>query len=200
MAVARKRVTPPTSLSVAHFLAHLLISFHPNLICSSHYTINTAIRQNPTMSQPRRSTRKKRQTQLTFTPLPSSSPAASQYPEKVRQRAASVRYDDAMSSPTKKRRVGGSPPVGSRFSRASSNAGSPFGSQKVQVVIPSPSRSSDQLPTPAASSQVEMDNEPGNYTLDYALYRLLRLIYLSKCRITEEKPTVWQSFQAERSQ
>ncbi|KAF6222320.1 hypothetical protein HO133_001406 [Letharia lupina] len=112
------------------------------------------------MSQPRRSTRKKRQTQLTFTPLPSSSPAASQYPEKVRQRAASVRYDDAMSSPTKKRRVGGSPPVGSPFSRASSNAGSPFGSQKVQVVIPSPSKSSDQLPTPAASSQVEMDNEP----------------------------------------
>ena len=63
--------------------------------------------------------------------------------------------------------------MGSSFSRASSNGGSPFASQKVQVVIPSLSKSSDQLPTPAASSQVEMNDEPGNCSLECALDQLL---------------------------
>lgn len=48
--------------------------------------------------------------------------------------------------------------MGSPFSRASSN-GSPFANHRVQVVIPSPSKRPDQLPTPAASSQVELDDE-----------------------------------------
>ena len=116
------------------------------------------------MSQPRKSNRKKRQTQLSFTPLPSSSPAASQYPEQNQRRAASVRYDDTVTSPTKKRRVGGSIPLRSPFSRVSSNGGSPFGPQKVQIMVQSPSKSADQLPTPAASSQAEVEKEPGNYT------------------------------------
>lgn len=66
-----------------------------------------------------------------------------------------------MSTPTKKRRIGGAASVVSPFSPASSNGGSPLGSQKVQVVVPSPKQSLDQLPTPAASSQVEVDGEPG---------------------------------------
>ena len=53
--------------------------------------------------------------------------------------------------------------MGSPFSRALSNGGSPFPSQKIQVVIASPRQSTDQLPTPAASSQVEVDSEPGIY-------------------------------------
>ncbi len=148
------------------------------------------------MSQARRSTRKKRQTQLSFTPLPSSSPAASHYPEQIQTRAASVRYDDRMSTPTKRRRIGGSITVGSPFSRASSNGGSPFGSQKVQVMISSPRKSSDQLPTPAASSQVEADKEPGIYSLDHTLDWPLTLTCLSNSRTSA---TVWQPFQRKRS-
>lgn len=81
-----------------------------------------------------------------------------------------------MLTPTKKRRIRGSTPLGSPFSRAPSNGESPFGSQTVQVVIPSPRQSSDQLPTPVASSQVEVDKEPAagteaNSTLSDVLFR-----------------------------
>ena len=144
--------------------------------------------QQEEMSQLRKSTRKKRQTQLSFTALPSSSPAASQYPDQIQQRAASVRYDDSMASPTKKRRVGGSTPIGSPSSRVSSNGGSPLKSRKVQVVLPSPSKIPDQLPTPAASSQVEMEKEPGKYILTLYLDPLLILICLSSFKTREEKP------------
>ena len=104
------------------------------------------------MSQIRKSTRKKRQTQLSFTPVPSSSPALAQYPEQVQQRAASVRYDSDAASPTKKRRVGND----SINKLASSPiVKSMFGGKKVQAVIESPSKKQGQLPTPAASSQLE---------------------------------------------
>ena len=106
------------------------------------------------MTPLRKSSRKKRQTQLSFTPLPSSSPALSQYPEQVQQRAASVRYDSDAASPTKKRRVGNDSP--NKF--ASSSLEKPmFGGKKVQVVIESPSKKPGQLPTPAASSQLEVN-------------------------------------------
>ena len=106
------------------------------------------------MTPQRKSTRKKRQTQLSFTPLPSSSPALSQYPEQIQQRAASVRYDNDATSPTKKRRVGqGSPNI----LTSSPLEKSMFGGKKVQVVIESPSKKPGQLPTPAASSQLEVN-------------------------------------------
>ena len=105
------------------------------------------------MTPLRKSSRKKRQTQLSFSPLPSSSPALSQFPEQVQQRAASVRYDSDAASPTKKRRVGKDTPD----KLASSPPGkSMFGGKKVHVVIESPSKKSGQLPTPAASSQLEV--------------------------------------------
>ena len=107
------------------------------------------------MSQLRKSTRKKRQTQLSFTPLPSSSPALSQYPEQVQQRAASVRYDSD-ASPTKKRRVGKD---SSNILASSPPAKSTFGGKNVQVVIESPSKNPRQLATPAASSQLEVNQE-----------------------------------------
>ena len=106
------------------------------------------------MTPLRKSSRKKRQTQLSFTPLPSSSPALSQYPEQIQQRAASVRYDSDAASPTKKRRVG----KGSPYKSASSPLEkSMFGGKKVQVVVESPSKKPGQLPTPAASSQLEVN-------------------------------------------
>ena len=148
--------------SLFHNLAHFLISFHSRFIGSPLYTITPTVCKPNKMSQPRKSIRKKRQTQLSFTPLPSSSPATSQYSEQIQRRAASVPYDGTMSTPTKKCRIGYSTPAGSPFSQASSNGGSPFGSQQVRVVIPSPRKNSDQLPTPAASSQVEVNNEQGN--------------------------------------
>ena len=98
------------------------------------------------MSQSRRSTRIKRQTQLTFSPLPPSSPAASQYHDQIQRRAAAVRYGDA-STPTKRRRVTGVGVTSSPLKLA-------FEKQKVQVVVSSPSNESHQLPTPAPSSQV----------------------------------------------
>ena len=106
------------------------------------------------MTPLRKSSRKKRQTQLSFTPLPSSSPALSQYPEQIQQRAASVRYDSDAASPTKKRRVGqGSPNILASTPLEKSM----FGGKKVQVVIESPSKKPGQLPTPAASSQLEIN-------------------------------------------
>ena len=107
------------------------------------------------MSQSRRSARKKRQTQLTFTPLPSSSPAAKDYPDQVQQRAAVVRYDENMSSPTKKRRLFAvsSPDVPGSSPQASKGR-TREGQAQVQMVE-SPSRKPSQLPTPVASSQVE---------------------------------------------
>ena len=115
------------------------------------------------MTPLRKSARKKRQTQLSFTPLPSSSPALSQYPEQIQQRAASVRYDSDAARPTKKRRVGQDSPnklVSSPLEK------SMFGGKKVRVVIESPSKKTGQLPTPAASSQLEVnqaDTERGMF-------------------------------------
>lgn len=101
------------------------------------------------MSETRKSTRKKRQIQLSFSPVPSSSPALSQYPEQIQQRAAAVGCDSDAASPTKKRRVGND----SLNKLASSPvAKSMFGGKKV---IESPSKKAGQLPTPAASSQLE---------------------------------------------
>ncbi len=105
------------------------------------------------MSQLRKSTRKKRQTQLSFSPLPSSSPAVSQFPEQVQQRAASVRYDSDATSPTKKRRLGND---STNKVASSPLVNSKLGGKKVQVVIESPSNKPGQLPTPAASSQLEV--------------------------------------------
>ena len=57
----------------------------------------------------------------------------------------------------------------SPFSLAARNRRSPLRSHKAEVVISSPSKNADQLPTPAASSQVEVDKELGNHILDYIL-------------------------------
>ena len=57
----------------------------------------------------------------------------------------------------------------SPFSLAASNRRSPSRSHKAEVVISSPSKNADQLPTPAASSQVEVDKELGNHILVYIL-------------------------------
>ena len=59
--------------------------------------------------------------------------------------------------------------MSSPFRLAASNGRSPLRSQKAEVVIPSPSKNADQLPTPAASSQVEVDKELGNHNLDCVL-------------------------------
>ena len=57
----------------------------------------------------------------------------------------------------------------SPFTLAASNGRSPLRSQKAEVVLSSPSKNADQLPTPAASSQVEVDKELGNHFLDSIL-------------------------------
>lgn len=47
--------------------------------------------------------RRRRQTRLAFTPLPSSSPAAASYPSQIRERAAAVEYTGSPAA--KKRKV-----------------------------------------------------------------------------------------------
>ena len=83
---------------------------------------------------------RKRQTRLNFTPVASSSP---QRPE------ANVRIDE-ISTPTKKRKVDFS----SSPSLQLDDQSSPFSHSRVQVMIHSPAGNADQLPTPAASSQI----------------------------------------------
>ena len=107
--------------------------------------------------------RKKRQTRLTFTPLSPSSPAASQYPDQINERAAAVRYDNHDRA-AKKRRLNGT-------SSSQTRSSSSFTYSSPKVVIKSPPKEASQskepcifsktaLPTPAASSQVR-DLGPG---------------------------------------
>ena len=108
--------------------------------------------------------RKKRQTRLIFSPLSSSSPAASQYPDQIKERAAAVRYDNHGRA-AKKIRLNGT------SSTQAMSSSSPFTYSSPKVVIKSPPKEASPskgpcifskiaLPTPAASSQVE-DLEPG---------------------------------------
>ena len=78
--------------------------------------------------------------------------------------------------------------ISGRPNTTSSNGGSPFSGLKVQVMVPSPSNGSDQLSTSTASSQIEMDKEQGNHTLDCAREWLL---IISSCKTREAKPTFW---------
>lgn len=115
-----------------------------------------------------RSSNRKQQTRLSFSPLPSSSPAAADYPER---RVAAVRYDHS-PSPSKKQRVGytsSSKPVLSPAKSYSSNT--PTRSSQVVIVIDSPLRQKEHedfshstqiaLPTPLASSQNEVRDAQG---------------------------------------
>ena len=94
-----------------------------------------------------------------FSPLPSSSPAASDYPDQVQRRAAAVRYDQS-PSPSKKRRTTNALPQGTVLT--------PVESQSFQTPT-KPRRGiasfSDepQLPTPLASSQAAVDDETSQY-------------------------------------
>ena len=110
------------------------------------------------MSQLRKSARKKRQSQLVFTPLPSSSPAASEYNDQIARRAASVRYD---GSSTKKQRLAAIDPSDPPLSPPFGSSQSSVSRQKIQVVVQTPPKGSPQLPTPVASSQVEEEEGGG---------------------------------------
>ena len=88
---------------------------------------------------------RKRQTRLTFTPIQSSSP------EKPK---AHVRIGEN-SSPLKKRKVGFNSSPKSELAEEPS----PSSQTRVQVIIPSPARQANQLPTPLPSSQPEAEVE-----------------------------------------
>lgn len=96
----------------------------------------------------RSSKKKQQQTRLSFTPLPSSSPAATDLPEHTQTRIANVRYD-LMASPTKKRRL--APP-----SSGTSELGFP-----VNVPAANESTIGGALPTPEPSSQIQAGHEDG---------------------------------------
>ncbi|KAI4194484.1 MAG: hypothetical protein LQ348_002641, partial [Seirophora lacunosa] len=91
-----------------------------------------------------RSSKRKQQTRLNFTPLPSSSPIPSDLPELIRTKAANVRYD-SIASPTKKRRL--------------EDASTLPRSRRLNFEVTAPAaKGSGQemgLPTPEPSSQME---------------------------------------------
>lgn len=107
-----------------------------------------------------RSSTRKLQTRLTFTPLPSSSPAAVKYPIQIQEPAASVRYNDP-SSPTKRRRLGHGigNKVQSRISRVQPKSPSKDSGSALTVQSPTMGRYKKEKhsigapPTPIASSQ-----------------------------------------------
>ena len=120
------------------------------------------------MAPPRRS-RRARQTQLTFSPLPTSSPGVSDYSEQVQRRAAAVRFEDS-PSPEKRRKlsvaspseVNVRPSKGRLAKQSQLSSGSRLSSGPVTRSGQSRHRSKDAaLPTPAASSQAEQAGEPG---------------------------------------
>ena len=124
------------------------------------------------MSSLRRSNRKQ-QTHLTFSPLPSSSPATSDYPDQIQRRAAAVHYDQS-PSPSKRRRVTNAPSRQTMLTRAKSRGlNTPINSSPGKFEIESPESKerlrkevfSDQapLPTPQASSQVEVADGQGGF-------------------------------------
>lgn len=97
-----------------------------------------------------RSSKRKQQTRLNFTPLPSSSPTPSDLPQHRRTKAANVRYD-SMASPTKKRRLGDASTLPS--SRR----------LNIEVTAPAAQGSGQEmgLPTPEPSSQMEAKQDHG---------------------------------------
>ena len=110
-----------------------------------------------------RSSSRKKQTRLSFTPLSSSSPAAAEYPSQIQERAAAVRYYD-LSSPTKKRRVAHS--LGDGVSRSLSKPHdftSPSRRTGIAVMLQSTSKMPGENPklphegllTPGPSSQIQ---------------------------------------------
>ena len=123
----------------------------------------------------RRSNRKQ-QTQLTFSPLPSSSAAASGYSDQIQRRAAAVRYDQS-PSPSKKRRVNNPPPrqtvltatrshgLNTPIKSSQSVPGTRLSDSKEDFRIDS-SRDEVSLPTPLALSQTEKgDEQPAKASL-----------------------------------
>lgn len=121
----------------------------------------------------RRSNRKQ-QTRLTFSPLPSSSPAASDYPEKIQRRAAADGYDQS-PSPSKKRRVYNVLPRQTVVTAAKSHGlNTPINSSQSAPGIRSSKSKKDlrkdqfsdeaALPTPLASSQTEVGDGQGEFS------------------------------------
>ena len=122
-----------------------------------------------------RSSNRKQQTRLTFSPLPSSSPTASDYPDQAQRHAAAVRYDHSPSL-SKKRRIVNAPPHQTLLTPAKSQGiHTSTNSPQVTIAIQSPESKrnmskgpfSDEthLPTPVASSQTEIRDERGKSSL-----------------------------------
>ncbi|KAL8846427.1 MAG: hypothetical protein Q9221_008487 [Calogaya cf. arnoldii] len=95
-----------------------------------------------------RSSGRKQQTRLSFNPLPTSSPAASDLNEQIQHRAAAVRYD-TMASPTKKRRL----------RSHSGQVKLDFNAAPSQITSHSTASNKMALPTPEPSSQIEAEHE-----------------------------------------
>lgn len=104
--------------------------------------------------------KEKWQTRLTFSPLPSSSPAAAGYPEEVQGRAATIGYDSP-GRPIKKRRVDNDSSNSAMLSPVSSSPAPGFIKRYITGMVSSFNEVA--LPTPVASSQVGNIKEHGMF-------------------------------------
>lgn len=127
-----------------------------------------------------RSSTRKMQTRLKFTPLPSSSPAAAKYPTQIQERAASIRYNE-LSSPTKRRRL--EEGVGNKLQSGTGGAHnkSPLKDSLLAATALSPTTRRNHKdtssvgapPTPIASSQIlNSGMRPGISTSFYLLHEI----------------------------
>lgn len=104
--------------------------------------------------------KEKWQTRLTFSPLPSSSPAAAEYPEQLQGGAAAIGYDSP-GRPIKKRRVDNDLSNPAMLSPVSSSPVLGFTQRSITGVMSSSNEVA--LPTPVASSQVDNMEKHGMF-------------------------------------
>jgi len=104
--------------------------------------------------------KEKWQTRLTFSPLPSSSPAAAGYSEQSQGRAAAIGYDSP-GRPIKKRRVDNDLSNSAMLSPVSSSPVPGFTRRSITGMISSFNEVA--LPTPIASSQADNMEEHGMF-------------------------------------
>ena len=115
---------------------------------------------------------KKKQTRLTFPPLPSSSPQAATYSSNINKRAAAVKLEN-IESPTKKRRLRNvSLDAASKTSHAvGTDSGRELPSTKKELSTEDHQARSENadlgLPTPEPSSQVLQTEDISRFLSDY---------------------------------
>ncbi len=128
--------------------------------------------------------KEKWQTRLTFSPLPSSSPATAGYPEQLQGRAAAIGYDSP-GRPIKKRRVDNDLSNSAMLSPISSSPVPGFTQRFITGVISSFNEVA--LPTPVASSQLDKMEEHGMFVALLSCGRAYWILIVDNLTVVEDE-------------